>query len=277
MNRVLKTPRGLKHCYNYFKALDSNNSNITLFCHGLYGSKHEFDDIASDERLLSLTNTYTLDHVIHPKFTFDDQAEYIIDFLDNINSKDAKATLVGHSMGGRASMRAALLYPERVNAVMSIDAPATSFAHIPGYTDRTYALVKYFKEFDLSKFSRMEEIEDHMKEKFRVDDVALTRIMRNFNYSDQDGSQIVWRVNPQYLCDNIVSMYYFDYTETFEGPVKMLVGGISDRWKFEDFNERFPNIKQEDVISIPNTGHWIHTDDPESVIVNLVDLLKRIE
>ncbi|CAI2370504.1 unnamed protein product [Moneuplotes crassus] len=277
MNRVLKTPRGLKHCYNYFKALDSNNSNITLFCHGLYGSKHEFDDIASDERLLNLTNIYALDHVNHPEFAFDNQAEYIIDFLDNISSTDTKATLVGHSMGGRACMRTALLYPERIKAVMALDAPATSFTDIPGYMDQTYALVKYFKDFDLSKFPKLDSIEEHMKEKFKFDDVSLQRIMRNFRYTDEEESKITWRVNPQYLHDNVEAITYFDHIGTFEGPAKMLIGGISNRWKLEHFIDSFPNIKEEDIIPIPNTSHWIHTDDPEAFITNLTDLLKRAE
>mmetsp|Transcript_16567 Transcript_16567/g.14465 ORF Transcript_16567/g.14465 Transcript_16567/m.14465 type:complete len:180 (+) Transcript_16567:293-832(+) len=175
-------------------------------------------------------------------------------------------------MGGRASMRAAMLYPERVKGVMSIDSPASSFANIPGYTEKTYAMVKFFNEFDPSQFKTMDEIEDHMKQTFGDDQDSLTRIMRNFKY-DESGENVIWKINTQYFFDNIKEMYYFDPVATYSGPTKMLVGGRSNRWKIDHYRDCFPQIQQSDIIPVPDTGHWIHTDDPESVIKHIEALL----
>lgn len=178
-------------------------------------------------------------------------------------------------MGGRASMKAALLYPERVNAVMALDAPATSFAHMKKYVGGTYALAKFFYDLEIEKFSSLEEVEVHMKETINPNEAALTRIMRNFYITNEN--QIAWKPNPKYLIDNLESMYYFEHIGEFYGPAKMLVGGISNRWTHEHFTDCFPNIKKEDVIAVKEAGHWVHTDSPESVITHLEDLLQRVE
>lgn len=135
--------KGINHCYKH-QPCTSVLTRSTLFLHGLYGTKEEWDEVAFDARILSETNSFTLDAVNHggtshnEKMTFEDQADYVIDFMDKLEIQ--KAVLIGHSMGGRASMKTALMYPERVEAVISVDSPACSFAHIPSYVERTYAM-----------------------------------------------------------------------------------------------------------------------------------------
>ncbi len=59
-----------------------------------------------------------------PRYSREDQAKRVIGVLDALHIK--KATLVGHSFGGRAVAQTALMMPERVRAVVLVDA-ALSF------------------------------------------------------------------------------------------------------------------------------------------------------
>lgn len=224
-----------------------------------------------------MTNTYTIDAVNHgdtshhPVMTFDDQAENILEFMDQQNIE--KATLIGQSMGGRASMKCAIRYPDRVEGVMSVDSPAVSFDKFPGYTDKTYQMVKFMADLDI-KGKTLSDILELMSKTFGNDVDNLKRIMRNFK-EDDNSKQAVFVSNPKYILDNIETMYYFEPIGQYTGPAKMLVGGRSGRWKLEHYTECFPNLTQEDLVVVPNTGHWIHTDDPETTTKHIVDFLHK--
>lgn len=166
--------------------------------------------------------------------SFDDQAENIIEFADQ-HSLD-RFTLVGHSMGGRAAMKCALLHPDRVQAVMSIDAPAVSFDKLPGYVDRTYAMVKFMADFNPAG-KTYGQIQAAMKKEFGDDEESIKRIMKNFRYSNSEGTEVEWKSNPKYIFDNIKSMFNFEPVAQFKGPAKMLVNGKSNRFNLDHYKD----------------------------------------
>lgn len=269
-----------RYSYNYFPAHDSSIDRVTFFHHGLFGTKEEFDIIASDDRILDHTNSYTIDAVSHgetshhPNMTFEDQAKDIIDFADHHNIE--KVTLVGHSMGGRAAMTAAIMFPDRVQAVMSIDAPACDFDHFPGYVDRTYEMVKFLSSLDVSgKTYGM--LKSTMKKIFHDDKKTIDMIMHNFKYVSSDEDLVEWKSNPQYILKNLESMYYFKAKGMYKGPAKMLVGGKSNRFGLQHYKAHFPNLQNKDIIPVEDTGHWIHIDNPSETIKHVLELLEISE
>lgn len=109
---------------------------------------------------------------------------------------------------------------------------------------------------------------------FKSDETTVKRILRHFELNND--SKLEWRSNPQNIIDNVVSMYYFEPIAQYTGPAKVLVGGFANRWNIEHYIECFPKITEEDIITIPETSHWVHIDDPESVIKHIHDLLKQL-
>lgn len=206
--------------------------------------------------------------------TFDDQAENIIEFADQHSLE--RFTLVGQSMGGRAAMKCALRHPDRVQAVLSVDAPACNLDKWPGFIDRTYEMVKFLASFDPAG-KTYGQIQAAMKKQFGDDEENIKRIMRNFRYTNSEGTTVEWKSNPKYILDNIETMYYFEPIAQFKGPAKMLVNGKSNRYKLEHYKDCFPNLTEKDVITVPNTGHWIHTDDAEATTKHVLALLKESE
>ena len=98
-----------------------------VFIHGLYGSSSNFRGIM---RLLSLSCAqdrplYALDLRNHgksehtPSMEFDAMAEDVRQFMESQGMKTC--TLIGHSLGGRAAMGFALLYPQLVSKLVAVD------------------------------------------------------------------------------------------------------------------------------------------------------------
>ena len=55
----------IKFAYKFYPAKDPNIKRTTIFLHGLYGYKEEWNLVASDEQILNLTNCYIFDAVNH--------------------------------------------------------------------------------------------------------------------------------------------------------------------------------------------------------------------
>ena len=176
--------------------------------------------------------------------TFEDQAQHVIRFADlnNIN----KFSVVGHSMGGRAAMKTAMLYPDRVQSVMSIDAPAWGFDAFPGYADRTISIVRLLGKLKVEGIPH-KLIEDMLLRLYKNDKISVNRLMKNFRLLSPDSDFIEFKSNPEYIKDNILQMCEFNKNGKYYGPATMLVGGISNRFKLEHYKDCFPNLKESDV------------------------------
>jgi len=133
-------------------------------------------------------------------------------------------------------MRVALSYPDRVQAVMSVDSPACSFVEFPGYADKTYQMSKFFKNFDPSG-KTIQEVKSVMASTFGNDPDFLKRIERNFWFSDEQSTDVKWIANPQNLFDDLASMYEFPATNQYNGPASMLVNEKSKRFRLEHYSD----------------------------------------
>lgn len=248
----------------------------TIFLHGIYGTKEEWDFIATSDEILNKTNTYWLDAVNHcdtshhPEMSLDDQAQDVIDFADahNIN----KMTLVGHGMGGRVAMRIGMFFPDRVQAIMSVDSPAYDLRVFPKYNKKTYDIWKTIAEFNIvglsyaKVLSEVEKIWDNQT-------AAVYRTMKHLKFNDTKTEVVGWKSNPQYILDNIEKCLNFEHNGKYPGPARILVSQ-SNRFKLEHFIDWLPNLKEADIKHFNDSGHWIHLDNPEGVIEEVLDLIK---
>lgn len=205
--------------------------------------------------------------------SFEAQAKHVIEFADEHDIE--KFAIVGHSMGGRTGMKTAITYPDRVQAVMSLDAPPCHLDIFPGYTDTTEEMVKFFDALDL-KDKTIGEILTEVSEVFGDEKGFLERTERSLRYSDKASREVKWKPNTKYILDNIKIMYNFEQNGTFEGPALMLVNDRSRRFYLEHFIKCFPKLTEKDVIIVPKTSHWIHLDQPEETIKQITNLLSRI-
>jgi len=236
-----------------------------VLLHGLFGSSVNWRGIA--KQLDGGRRVLAMDMRNHGRSFHDEPMAYTDmagDVLDTLAAQDInRADLVGHSMGGKAAMVAALLHPERVEHLVVVDiAPVI-------YTHSHLPLINAMLKLDVAVLNSRNEadgalsgaVEDGMTRQFLLQSLEKT----------DTGYQ--WRLNLEALKHGMSDLIGFPDLDgrTFDKPTLFLYGANSDYVQAEHhprIERYFPNA---DYCAVENAGHWVHADQPAA----LVDMLER--
>ena len=182
-------------------------------------------------------------------------AKDIIELMDDMAIQ--KATLLGHSMGGKIAMQIALNYPERIDKLILAD-----IAPVDYKPDRHGGVLEGLQSLkEMRPTSRKEadkNLENYVEE-------ASTRAFLLKNLIREDDGRFGLRL----YMDGIVKNYYDALTlaptgKTFSGPTLFIKGEgsayIQDKHRSKVL-QLFPNAQLK---VIANTGHWLHSEKPEA-------------
>ena len=179
----------------------------------------------------------------------------IVEYLDDRNLE--KATIVGHSMGGKIAMQVALNHDERVENLVVVDiAPraysSTFFVHV---LDSLLSL-------KLSDFTTRKDIELALKELIPE---ASTRLFLMKNLSrDLDNQQFYWKANLPVIQASLEEMTGFSGGDLpYMGATLFIRGGNSKYVKDEavsDIKSLFPFAEVE---TVEGAAHWVHAERPQ--------------
>jgi len=121
---TLPTPIKLAFLKNEPRILD-HQSNSVLIYHGLFGNKINWKTLSRKISEQTKRIVYTLDCRDHGESEKSDELTYFAMAADTFNFMNVrklnKVTLIGHSLGGRAFMQFAFLFPEKVEKLIFID------------------------------------------------------------------------------------------------------------------------------------------------------------
>ncbi len=239
-----------------------------VILHGLFGSKRNWTRIARG--LSRGYRVHTLDLPNHGDSAWTETATYpamadaVRAYLDDAGIE--RATLIGHSMGGKVAMTLALTHPERLARLIVVD-----IAPVP--TDSTHlTLIDVMRDLDLSRITRRGEAEATLEKD--IPDPALRAFLMQNLVQGPDGFR--WRVNLDALAANLETLQAFPeplLTHSFDGPTLFLVGALSDYVKAEDaplIGRLFPGAG---IVSVENAGHWLHAENPAAFLAAVEDFL----
>jgi len=231
-----------------------------LLLHGLFGSSANWRGIArrlSDERRVLVPDMRNHGRSFHDEaMSYPDMAQDIIDTLDDEGIE--RADLLGHSMGGKAAMVAALENPQRVGHLIVVDiAPVI-------YTHTHLPLIDAMLSVDISSLKSRSEADEQLKP--TVDD-AMTRqfLLHSLEKADKGYR---WRLHLEGLRRSMGELIGFPDLEgrLFDGPALFVYGAQSDYVQPEHHTriERyFPNAE---YAAIDNAGHWVHAEQPAALV-----------
>ena len=253
----------------YYETFGDKGSAV-LILHGLFGASANWRTVA--KRLGSQHRVYVVDQRNHgrsphaPGMTYDHLARDAMEFLD---ARDLnRATVIGHSMGGKAAMKLALLYPERVEGLVAVDiAPG---AQSPaGARPALDALL----EIDPSGAATRASVESRLAEFLpdtRLRKFMLTNLTRNC-----DGSYR-WRVNVHAIATDFETISGpLEARSVYEGPALFVRGGTSEYVRDSDRNTIRRLFPAADIVTIPGAGHWLHADRPDAFVALVLHFLSR--
>ena len=245
-------------------ATDMGEGPPAVLLHGLFGTANNFATIqrrlAVGRRILAfdLRNHGRSAH--DPAMTYADMAE---DVLETMRAHGLEqAALVGHSMGGKTAMLAALLAPERVTRLLVADISPV------GYPPRNLPIARAMLALKLTPDLTRAAADQALAP--AVEDPAV----RNFLLSNlRFGEAPFWRIGLPEITAALPELEGWSGSGRYEGPTLVLRGERSDYVQPEHrplFRALFPHAR---FVTLRGAGHWLHADAPEAFIATLAGFL----
>jgi esterase len=227
-----------------------------IILHGLFGSLDNWQSIA--RQLSEDYQVWVLDQRNHGRSPHSQEMNYLVladDLLAFMAAHQIpKAHVLGHSMGGKAAMTFALLYPGKVDHLVVADIGPVPYEgdHLP--------LFEAMLEMPLDQLKDRQEAEDFLKG--RIHSAAVRQfLLKNLA---RDARGFSWKPNLKVLYNSYQELMSFDsFGKMNGGPVSFLKGAKSDYINPADFSFYQSIFPFAVMYNIPEAGHWLHADQPE--------------
>lgn len=191
-----------------------NNSPIMLV-HGLFGSLDNLGvlarDLVTDHDILQVDMR---NHGLSPRadeMNYPAMAQDLLDTLDAHNIE--KATVIGHSMGGKAVMALTALAPERIEHLVAIDIAPVDY-HVRRH-DEIFAAINAVTRAGVSSRQQAATV---MRE-FLAEEGVIQFLLKSF----VDGE---WRFNVPVLWDQYPHIVGWETIPAWDHPALFIPGGI---------------------------------------------------
>lgn len=248
--------------------LGDHGSRVALV-HGLFGQGRNWTTIA--KALAESHRVLLVDLPEHGRSAWSEQFDFETAAEKLASLSDEPVTLVGHSLGGKVSMVAALLHPDRVARLVVADIAPVSYdtgREFVGYTSAMKAL-------DLDSLKTRQDADDALAE--AVPNVTVRSFLLQNLRRDGDGWR--WQVNLDVIERDLAKIsgwpeHLLNGVPAYDGPVLWLAGEQSDyvREEYAEAMDRwFPRNRK---VTIKNAGHWLHSEQPAIFIEVLRRFLK---
>ena len=240
-----------------------------LILHGLLGASGNWHTL-SRTRFGRHFRTVAVDQRNHGRSPHSSVFDYAVmaeDVADLMAQRGLDAAhLLGHSMGGKTAMRAALDHPDKVEKLVVVDIAPKAY---PPHHEPIFAALR---GLDLSAHESRASIDAALAERI------ASRPVRQFllkNLSHDGAGSYAWQMNLEGIYAGYEAISGAVESETvFEGPVLFIRGANSDYVADEDLEAIQKNFPQARLETIEGAGHWIHADRPEAFADAVLDFLQ---
>lgn len=248
-------------------AVESGQGAPVVLLHGLFGAARNFGMVqralARRHRVLALD---LRNHGASPHAADMRYPTMAADVLETLNARQAlPAAVIGHSMGGKTAMAAALLQPEAVGRLLVADIAPVPYQH--GNT----AIARAMQAIPLTAGLTRAAANAALAEAVPQPDVR-SFLLQNLAF----GQAPAWRIGLDEIAESIRDLEgWEDLAGTYPGPTLFVSGARSDYVRAEDrpaIRALFPAAR---FVALKNAGHWLHADDPAGFIAVLEAFLQN--
>ena len=236
-----------------FKKMGEGEPLVIL--HGLFGSSDNWQTLGrqfAENFTVYLVDQRNHGHSPHSEvFSYEILANDLREFF--VDHGISKATVLGHSMGGKTAMRFAQLYPEKIEKLILVDMGIKSYS--PHHQD----ILAAFHALDLQNLESRKDAEAEMES--RIPDFGIRQFLLK-NLYRKTKTEFAWRVNFQVLERKMDEILVALPETVVEKPTLFIYGEKSNYIKERDFNPIRKIFPKAEFVALP-TGHWVHAEDAE--------------
>jgi len=229
--------------------------------HGLFGSGRNWASIA--QRLATHHRVIAIDLRNHGASPWVDTMGYGEMAEDVLSTMQARGydrfALLGHSMGGKVAMIAALEHGTAVDRLIVADIapvayPLRHLAHLRAMRELDLAAIKHRSDADAALAAA---IPDAAERGFLLQNLIL------------ENGRVRWRLNLSTIEHEMPRLVGFPAVpagRTYDGPTLFVAGGLSDYLRPEHepaIRHLFPHAE---IANIDNAGHWLHAEQPAAFL-----------
>ena len=249
-------------------ATDYGSGPPLVILHGLFGSGRNWAGIA--QRLAADRHVVTLDLRNHGASPWDPDMSYRAmaeDVLGLIAARGlGRVALLGHSMGGKVAMVAALAAPDTVERLVVADvAPAIYPPTLAAYAHAMAAV-------DLAPVTRRGEVDAQLaaaipnpaERAFLLQNLALEQGVAR------------WRLNLAAIEPAMSEISGFPRElpgAAYGGPALFIAGGASSYVRPEHEPAIRVLFPAAEIVRLPGVGHWLHAEAPEKFLAVVAPFL----
>ena len=234
-----------------------NTGPHLVILHGLFGNLDNWQTLArrwaADYTvvLVDLRNHGRSPHA--EEMTYPLMAQDVAELLETLAIH--RCHLLGHSMGGKVAMQAALTYPDLVERLIVVDMAPRQYGR--GHDDVFAAL----HALDPATLSDRGEADAAMRP--HMADAGVRQFLLK-NLTRRDDAGFRWRMNLAVLDRDYAQLIAPIGTlgQTYSGPALFVRGGKSDYVRDEDWPGVLEHFPQARLATVAGAGHWVHPERP---------------
>lgn len=235
-----------------------------VIAHGLFGAGRNWASIA--KRLATRRRVFTVDmrnHGDSPHLAQHDyaaMAEDLAAFI--ITHANGAASVLGHSMGGKAAMQMALTMPRLAEALIVADMAPVAYGH--DHSTHLQAMMA----LDLTGITRRSEADARLQA--GIPNPVLRAFLLQNLLIDEAGAR--WRVNLPAIAANLPIILNWSVPAEVQSdvPALFIYGGASDYVTPATHPAIFGHFPHARLLAVAGAGHWLHAEQPDAV-VSVVD------
>jgi pimeloyl-ACP methyl ester carboxylesterase len=248
---------------------DTGDGPPLVILHGLFGSSRNWQTIAraiaNRFRVISadLRNHGESPHAA--AMTYECMTADVFNLMDRL--KLDLPILVGHSMGGKVAMTAALLQPERWRCLVIVDIAPVQYSS--GFLNRVDAMLAL----------PVQGLRSRMQADSFLRQAEPDPAVRNFllhNLVARDG-HYAWRINLPAIRNALPDIAGFpDLNGPCLLPTLALRGERSGALRPQHQPRLLELFPRAEIVTLPGAGHWPHAEMPEAFLAALNEFLESI-
>ena len=234
---------------------------VLAILHGLFGSARNWDSIA--RRLAAHQRVISFDLRNHGASDWADSMNYA-EMAEDVRAAlhergHHRCALLGHSMGGKAAMVAALGHPDEVERLVIVD-----IAPVP-YSPHHLGLVQAMRALDLSGITRRSEADARLAA--AVPNAGERGfLLQNLLF---ENGHARWRLNLEAIEREMPALVGWPPIEpgtAYPGPALFVAGGRSD-YVLPEYEPAIRRLfPAAEIRRIDNAGHWVHAEQPSAFL-----------